>query len=95
MHRSSLRGCSSLCCTNQAEMYCPQNTLRRVWHPCHTHATCRDRILPRNAQNAQKVRVRVIPQNTLRRVWHPCHTHATHLIILPQMAQMHTDGQGA
>ena len=39
MHRSSLRGCSSLCCTNQAEMYCPQNTLRRVWHPCHTHAT--------------------------------------------------------
>ena len=30
----------------------------------------------------------VVPQNTLRRVWHPCHTHATHLIILPQMAQM-------
>ena len=44
-------------------MYCPQNTLRRVWHPCHTHATCHDRILPQNAQNAQKVRVRVIPQN--------------------------------
>ena len=43
-------GCSSLCCTNQAEMYCPQNTLRRVWHPCHTHATCHDRILPRMAQ---------------------------------------------
>ncbi len=27
--------CSSLRCTNRAEMYCPQNTLRRVWHPCH------------------------------------------------------------
>ena len=48
------RGCSSLCCTNRAEMYCPQNTLRRVWHPCHTHAA--------------------------------------HLIILPQISQMHTDG---
>ena len=55
-HRK-FRGCSSLCCTNRAEMYCPQSTLRRVWHPCHTHAT--------------------------------------HLIILPQMAQINTDGQGA
>ena len=52
-HRK-FRGCSSLCCTNRAEMYCPQNTLRRVWHPCHTHAA--------------------------------------HLIILPQISQMHTDG---
>ena len=39
--------------------------------------------------------MRVLPRNTLRRVWHPCHTHATHLIILPQMAQINTDGQGA
>ena len=53
------------------------------------------RVLPRNARNPQKFRVRVLPQNTLRRVWHPCHTHAAHLIILPQMAQMHTDGLGA
>ena len=52
-HRK-FRGCSSLRCTNRAEMYCPQNTLRRVWHPCHTHAA--------------------------------------HLIILPQISQMHTDG---
>ena len=33
-------------CTNQAASVLPQNTLRRVWHPCHTHATCHDRILP-------------------------------------------------
>ena len=50
------------------------------------------RVLPRNARNPQKFRVRVLPQNTLRRVWHPCHTHAAHLIILPQMAQISTDG---
>ena len=61
MHRSSLRGRSSLCCTNQAEMYCPQNTLRRVWHPCHTHATHLI-ILP---QMAQMFRLRsIVPRNT-------------------------------
>ena len=55
------RGCSSLCCTNQAEMYCPQNTLRRVWHPCHTHATHLI-ILP---QIAQMFRLRnIVPRNT-------------------------------
>ena len=46
----NVRGCSSLCCTNRVEMYCLQKTLRRVWHPCHTHATCHDRILPQMAQ---------------------------------------------
>ena len=65
----------------------PQSTLRRVWHPCHTHAalpggaavsaaptehSCTNiAILPQNPRNSQKLLVEK---------------------SLPQISQMHTDG---
>ena len=57
-----------------------QKLLRRVWHPCHTHAF--GIILPQIPRISQKL---------LRRVWHPCHTHAF-CIILPQIPRIFTDG---
>jgi hypothetical protein len=61
--------------------YCPQNTLRRVWHPCHTHATlCHSsHRIHRIHRNFWR---RIFSHgfrrcSQIRRVWHPCHTHAT------------------
>ena len=54
--------------------------IRRVWHPCHTHAATklsshRIRGTHRNFwRNIFSHRLHGCAQ--IRRVWHPCHTHA-------------------
>ena len=62
-------------------VYCPQNTLRRVWHPCHTHAAhCQSshRIHGIHRSFWRKIfSHRFHGWAQIRRVWHPCHTHAT------------------
>ena len=62
-------------------VYCPQNTLRRVWHTCHTHAAlCQSsHRIHRIHRNFWR---RIFSHgfrrcSQIRRVWHPCHTHAT------------------
>ena len=58
---------------------CPQ--IRRVWHPCHTHATlCQSSHgIHRIHRNFWRRRAshRFHRCSQIRRVWHPCHTHAT------------------
>ena len=58
---------------------CPQ--IRRVWHPCHTHATlCQSshRIHRIHRSFWRKIfSHRFHRCSQIRRVWHPCHTHAT------------------
>ena len=58
-----------------------QSTLRRVWHPCHTHAAlCQSsHRIHRIHRNFWR---RIFSHgfrrcSQIRRVWHPCHTHAT------------------
>ena len=83
-------------------VYCPQNTLRRVWHPCHTHAA--------HCQSSHRI------HGIHRSFWRKMFSHRFHRFpqifrsrkvlpqnsqnpqkrlvrnILPQISQMPTDG---
>ena len=55
--------------------------IRRVWHPCHTHAATK-LSSHRNHRIHRSFWRKIFSHGfhgcpQIRRVWHPCHTHAT------------------
>ena len=54
--------------------------IRRVWHPCHTHAATKlssHRIHGTHRNDWRRISShRLHGYAQIRRVWHPCHTHA-------------------
>ena len=72
--------------------------IRRVWHPCHTHAATKLsshrsfwwRRASHRIHRIHRIFWRKIFSHgfhgctQIRRVWHPCHTHAAHQTIFPQ-----------
>ena len=54
--------------------------IRRVWHPCHTHAATKlssHRIHGTHRNDRWGISSHRLHRLTqIRRVWHPCHTHA-------------------
>ena len=75
--------------------------IRRVWHPCHTHAATKlsfhrsfwRRRASHGIHRIHRIFWRKIFSHgfhgctQIRRVWHPCHTHAAHQTIFPQKPQ--------
>ena len=75
--------------------------IRRVWHPCHTHAATKlsshrsfwQRRASHRIHRIHRIFWRKIFSHgfhgytQIRRVWHPCHTHAAHQTIFPQKPQ--------